>query len=184
MSMPRAGTTLIFRAASFAAARHSGQHRKGASGDPYINHPISVAEVLSLVGRVSDPELLSAALLHDTVEDTGTTLDELEGEFGTRVKNFVGEVTDDKSLPKEERKRLQILHAPDLSDGAKMLKLADKICNVRDVTNAPPGDWSLERRLKYLQWTYEVIEGCRGVNPPLDACYDAALYAGKQMLEA
>lgn len=109
--MSRAGTTLIFRAANFAASRHAGQSRKGDEAHPYINHPLAVAEVLCVVGRITDPELLAAALLHDTVEDTDATFEELEREFGTRVKNLVAELTDDKSLPKEERKRLQVEHA-------------------------------------------------------------------------
>ncbi len=162
----------------FAAGRHSGQTRKGRAGEPYINHPIDVADTLVRVGGVTDAEVLAAALLHDTVEDTDATLDQLATLFGDRVSTLVAEVTDDKSLPKEERKRLQVLHAPTISDEAKMLKLSDKICNVVDVVGKPPLGWTDQRRIAYLEWTARVVHGCRGVNQRLEECYDMELTAG------
>lgn len=172
--------SLFIRALEFAATRHSGQIRKGDTEEPYINHPISVAFVLSEVGGVADQAILAAALLHDTVEDTDTTLEELRSLFGETVESLVAELTDDKTLPKEERKLLQISHAPSLSADAKLLKLSDKICNLRDVVGKPPKDWSDERRREYLEWTAQVIAGCRGVNPAMEALYDSELDAGRE----
>ena len=111
-------------------------------------------------GEVSDEVALLAAALHDTVEDTKTTFEELEEHFGPEVAGLVREVTDDKSLDKSERKRLQIEHAPESSDRAKQLKIADKICNIRDITVSPPADWSLKRRSEYLSWSEKVVAGC------------------------
>lgn len=123
-----------------------------------------------------------AAVLHDTVEDTETTPEELEARFGREVRGLVLEITDDKSLPKEDRKRLQIEHAPSRSRKAKLIKQADMIANARDVTLAPPADWSLERRRAYLDWTERVVAGCRGGNPTLERDYDEVLSAGRAAL--
>ena len=165
----------ILRAAHFAADKHRDQRRKNRESSPYINHPIEVAETLARVGEVSDLAALQAALLHDTIEDTETTAAELEQAFGPEVRDLVLEVTDDKSLRKPERKRAQIDHAPDLSDRAKMIKLADKICNVGDMLHAPPADWSLQRKLEYLSWSEAVVAGCRGANAALEARFDEVL---------
>jgi guanosine-3',5'-bis(diphosphate) 3'-pyrophosphohydrolase len=172
---------LVVQALMFSARRHRDQRRKGAEGAPYINHPIEVMEVLWRVGGVRDAELLAAALLHDTVEDTGTTPEEIEEQFGAAVRALVMEATDDKSLPKSERKRLQIVHAPGLTDRAKMLKMADKICNVFDMLHQPPANWDETRRGEYLVWAAQVGEGLRGVNPALDAEFDRV--RGKAALE-
>jgi GTP diphosphokinase / guanosine-3',5'-bis(diphosphate) 3'-diphosphatase len=171
----------ILDAALFAADRHSTQRRKDADASPYINHPLAVAEVLARHG-VDDVVALQAALLHDTIEDTETTPEELEDRFGPEVTGVVLEVSDDKSLDKAERKRLQIEHSRNLSNRAKLVKLGDKICNVIDVASNPPANWSLERRLEYLDWTAAVVEGCRGVSPPLEAHYDATLAAAREKL--
>jgi guanosine-3',5'-bis(diphosphate) 3'-pyrophosphohydrolase len=168
----------ILGAIRFAAAKHRDQRRKDADASPYINHPIEVAEVLARVGEITDLTVLQAAVLHDTIEDTATTESELEERFGPEVARLVREVTDDKSLPKAERKRLQIAHAPQLSPLAKLIKLGDKICNVRDVTHSPPNEWSLERRLEYLEWSRQVVGGCRGVNDALERLFDEVLSIG------
>jgi guanosine-3',5'-bis(diphosphate) 3'-pyrophosphohydrolase len=165
----------IFAALHFAADKHRDQRRKGECASPYINHPIEVAELLVRVGGVTNSTLLQAAILHDTVEDTETTLQELEERFGPGVRHLVEELSDDKSLPKEERKRLQIEHASSLSEGARQIKLADKICNVRDITSKPPRDWSLERQIGYLEWSEQVVAGCRGVNERLEQAFRDAL---------
>ena len=159
-------------ALTFAADRHSGQRRKDAEASPYINHPIAVATVLAGEGDVADEAILLAAVLHDTVEDTKTTFAELEERFGTDVAGLVREVTDDKSLPKAERKRLQIENAPKASGRAKQLKIADKICNVRAFTSSPPATWPLERRREYVSWSEAVVDGRRNVNPRLDQAFD------------
>lgn len=86
--------------------------------------------------------MIQAAILHDTVEDTETTFDEIEQEFGVNVKNIVVEVTDDKSLPYSERKRLQIVHAKDSTYQAKLVKLADKLYNLRDLQSCIPDGWT------------------------------------------
>ena len=165
---------LLFKALSFAAHKHRDQRRKDAEASPYINHPIALAEALTGEGGVTDVEVLAAALLHDTIEDTATTLEELRGHFGERIAGMVAEVTDDKDLPKADRKRLQIEHAAGISPGAKLVKLADKICNLRDVAERPPAKWDLERRREYFEWAKRVIDGLRGVHPELEAAFDAA----------
>ena len=121
------------------------------------------------MGQVADLIVLQSAILHDTIEDTETTPEEIEALFGREVRGVVAEMTDDKSLPKAERKRLQIEHAPQLSRRAQIVKIADKISNVRAMREAPPADWSLERRLEYLDWTKQVVAGLRGCNAPLEA---------------
>jgi guanosine-3',5'-bis(diphosphate) 3'-pyrophosphohydrolase len=167
----------LLNALTFAARKHRDQRRKDAEASPYINHPIEVAEILARIGGVEDITVLQAALLHDTVEDTKTSPAELEREFGPTVRKLVEEVTDDKSLPKPERKRLQVEHAPHLSPRAKLIKLADKICNVRDVATSPPERWTLPRRQAYFDWAREVVDRLRGVNPKLEALFDAAYAA-------
>jgi GTP diphosphokinase / guanosine-3',5'-bis(diphosphate) 3'-diphosphatase len=165
---------LLLKALSFAAHKHRDQRRKDAEASPYINHPIALADVLVNEGGVTDAEVLAAALLHDTVEDTATTPEELERTFGPRVARIVAEVTDDKALPKAERKRLQVEHAASISPEAKLVKLADKICNLRDVAVHPPAQWSLERRREYFEWAKNVVDRLRGIHPRLEAAFDAA----------
>ena len=164
----------VLRALSFAAHKHRDQRRKDANASPYINHPIALAGCLAQEGGVAEATVLVSALLHDTVEDTETSLVELEEQFGSRVGGIVMEVTDDKSLPKEERKRLQVEHAKHISREAKLVKLADKICNLRDVAMTPPADWDLARRQEYFDWAKRVVNGLRGVSVPLEAAFDAA----------
>jgi guanosine-3',5'-bis(diphosphate) 3'-pyrophosphohydrolase len=171
---PEKDLALLFRALAFAAHKHRDQRRKDAEASPYINHPIALAEVLAGEGGVADAEVLAAALLHDTIEDTATTAAELRAEFGARIAAMVEEVTDDQSLPKADRKRLQIEHAAALSPGAKLVKLADKICNLRDVAERPPAKWDLQRRQEYFEWAKRVIDGLRGASPKLEAAFDAA----------
>ncbi len=173
---------IFMKALRFAAQKHRDQRRKGGTRPPYINHPIDVAEILWRVGGVRDMDTLVAALLHDTVEDTGTSPDEIRLEFGEAVRSMVMEVTDDKSLPKAERKRLQVVNASHKSPGAKQIKLADKISNVFEIGNDPPDDWSLERRQEYLDWTEQVVQGLRGQNPALEARYDQVLAEGRNNL--
>jgi len=170
----RGELALLLKALAFAAHKHRDQRRKDAEASPYINHPIALADVLVNEGGITDVEVLCAALLHDTVEDTATTHEELLNAFGSRVARIVAEVTDDKALAKAERKRLQIEHAPGLSAEAKLVKLADKICNLRDVAERPPAKWDLERRREYFDWAKRVVAGVRGVQPRLEAAFDAA----------
>jgi GTP diphosphokinase / guanosine-3',5'-bis(diphosphate) 3'-diphosphatase len=169
----------IFTVLAFAAEKHRNQRRKDSAATPYVNHVIGVATVLAAEGGVTDETLLLAAVLHDTVEDTYTTFDELEHHFGRAVRDFVAEVTDDKALPKDARKELQVTHAAAASRGAKQLKIADKICNVRDIAGAPPAGWSLERKLAYFDWAERVVAACRGVNAGLDEAFDRALQAAR-----
>ena len=174
----------ILKALHFAANKHRDQRRKDVVKSPYINHLIEVAELLSRVGGVTDPITLQGAVLHDTIEDTETTYEELEEAFGPEVRRVVKEVTDDKQLPKAERKRLQIEHAQGISERAKQIKLADKISNVRSVTQTPPADWSLARRREYLDWSEQVVVGLRGCNPPLESLYCKLLEEGRRALSA
>jgi len=166
-------TTILLRAANFAARHHRGQKRKGSTGEPYINHPIAVAELIASVGRVTDSLTLAAALLHDTVEDTDATLDDIGREFGADIRGIVAELTDDKSLPSEERKRLQIVNAPNASRRAKIVKLADKSVNVADIARDPPPNWPITRRRAYVEWAILVVAGCRGANTALEKHFDS-----------
>ncbi len=172
------GLDRILAAAAFAADRHRRQRRKDAEASPYINHPLALAHVLSREGKISDPDILCAALLHDTVEDTETSLDELERLFGARVAAIVAEVTNDETLPKAEQKRLQVANAASKSLGAKLVKLADKISNLRDIAATPPAGWSAERRAEYYHWSRDVVAGLRGVSPTLEQAFDQAYERG------
>jgi guanosine-3',5'-bis(diphosphate) 3'-pyrophosphohydrolase len=175
-------TGQLLEAIRFAADKHRNQRRKDSERSPYINHPIEVMQLLWEVGSVRDVDVLLAAILHDTVEDTETRPEEISDRFGEKVLSFVMEVTDDKNLPKDERKRLQIVNAPHKSYGAKLIKLADKACNVRNLVTMPPKDWSLKRRQEYLLWTEKVVVGLRGTSAALEAYYDHELASGKMLL--
>ncbi len=171
--MQHALQTLI-DAASFAAHKHRDQRRKGAEASPYINHPLAVANLLANEAGVADITTLVAALLHDTIEDTDTTAEEIAARFGAPVAGVVMEVTDDKRLAKDERKRLQVVHAAELSREAKLVKLADKICNLRDMAGAPPAGWPLERKREYFEWARQVVERVRAASHRLGALFDEA----------
>lgn len=173
---------LLLHALSFAAYKHRDQRRRNREASPYINHAIDVASIVANIGEVNDLVTLVGAILHDTIEDTETTGDELEHEFGFAVRQLVEEVTDDKSLSKSERKRMQVERAPHISTRAKLIKLGDKICNTRDISQAPPADWSVERRREYLDWTEQVVAGCRGTNPKLEQFYDEFLKTVREQL--
>lgn len=175
-------TGLLLKAMYFSATKHRNQRRKDTEKSPYINHPIEVAHLLWTVGNVREISILLASILHDTIEDTQTSRAEISEAFGEEVLSLVLEVTDDKSLPKQERKRLQVENAPHKSFGAKLIKLADKCSNVRDVVDSPPPDWTLERRREYLLWTERVVAGLRGANPALEQYYDEHLSRGKIVL--
>jgi guanosine-3',5'-bis(diphosphate) 3'-pyrophosphohydrolase len=168
------GTGLILKAMAFAAWKHREQRRKGRGSVPYINHPIALAEVLWFEGRVRDPLVIAAAILHDTIEDTETTSDELRGKFGVAVAEVVVEVTDVIWLRNRARKKLQVAKAAKSSQRAKLVKLADKICNLRDIKANPPPDWSLERRREYFDWAKSVVDGLRGASAPLERRFDQA----------
>ena len=160
------------KAVAFAADKHRNQRRKDAEASPYINHPIALANVLANEGGVSDVTVLCAAVLHDTIEDTETTPEELQAIFGPKVASVVMEVTDDKSLEKSLRKQRQVEHAPHISTEAKLVKLADKISNLRDIIASPPADWSAERKQNYFEWAAKVVAGVRGVHPGLESVFD------------
>ena len=164
--------SLVTKAMEFAADKHRGQSRKDEKNTPYINHPISLAHLLSDVGEITDANVIAAALLHDTVEDTDATIDEIGDVFGNKIMNIVREVTDDKSLPSPERKRLQIENAAHISHEAKLVKLADKICNLQDMILRPPVKWTLERKCEYFDWSKEVIDRLRGTNSKLENLFD------------
>ncbi|MBX9721096.1 MAG: HD domain-containing protein [Candidatus Obscuribacterales bacterium] len=173
---------LLIRAMNFAAKFHRQQRRKDQEATPYINHPIEVAHFLASIGKIDDPDVLIAAVLHDTIEDTECKKEDIAKEFGEKVLSLVLECTDDKSLPKQERKRLQIVNAPHKSPSAACIKLADKTSNVKALTKSPPADWSLERQHEYLEWTEKVVAGLRGHNAELERFYDSALKEAKHTL--
>ena len=172
---------LLLKALEFSARKHRNQRRKDVDASPYINHPISLADILCNEAHVTDINVICGALLHDTVEDTETEPEELESEFGKEITDIVMAVTDDQSLAKLERKQAQIDHAAHISDGAKLVKLADKISNLRDVSSNPPPDWSLDRRQEYFDWAKRVIDQLRGINPNLERIFDDA-YSGRPKL--
>ena len=164
----------LMRALDFATRKHSDQRRKGVNGEPYVNHVAEVARMLAEATGGEDPALVIAGLLHDTVEDTDATREEIAQAFGEDVAALVAEVSDDKGLMQAERKRRQVASAPNKSTRAKMLKLADKTSNLRSIVSDPPADWDLERKRDYLAWSEEVVAGCRGVNAQLEAWFDEA----------
>jgi len=170
----KSGLALLLKALAFAAHKHRDQRRKDAQASPYINHPIALADVLVNEAGVTDVEVLCAALLHDTFEDTETTPEELEREFGREIAEIVIELTDNKMLKKRTRKRMQIAHAASASREAKLVKLADKICNLRDVTARPPANWDRERRREYFDWAKTVVDRLRGADSRLEAAFDRA----------
>lgn len=179
--------SLILKALEFSAGRHRNQFRKGADRAPYINHPIQVANLLVNEGSEKDHVLIAATILHDVIEDTvrgkkekKKLIDEIREKFGEEVLSVTLEVTDDKSLGKKERKRMQVVHASMLSERAKKLKLADKIMNVRDITASPPLTWPHKRIIRYFDWSEKVVEGLRGVSKPLEDIFDQSLKAGRE----
>lgn len=162
-------TVRLGRAYQYAAVQHANQRRKGELAEPYINHLIEVADLVATATNGADPELVMAAVLHDTIEDTSAELTDLERLFGYRVAAIVNEVTDNKALPKAERKRLQIENAGLASVEAQTVKIADKISNLRSLAISPPINWKIERRKEYVEWAAKVIERCHGANQWLEA---------------
>lgn len=177
----RPGLRLLLRAAAYAAEKHRDQRRKDAKASPYINHPLALADLLATEG-VDDIDVLCAALLHDTIEDTDTTPDELRAAFGERIESIVAEVTDDKDLPKDVRKQLQIEHAAGSTREARLVKLADKICNLRDLRIAPPHGWSVQRKREYFAWARKVVDEIRGTHAGLEARFERAYREGLEAL--
>jgi GTP diphosphokinase / guanosine-3',5'-bis(diphosphate) 3'-diphosphatase len=165
---------LISRAWNFAAQRHSSQKRKGKAQEPYVNHLAEVADLVATATDGQDANLVAAAALHDTVEDTATLPGELASVFNADIASLVMEVTDDKSLDKAVHKRLEVEHAAAKSDRAKFIKLADKTSNLRSLIKSPPEDWSVQRRREYLDWALEVAQGLRRTNVWLEAQFDDA----------
>jgi guanosine-3',5'-bis(diphosphate) 3'-pyrophosphohydrolase len=174
----------LFAVLAFAARKHRSQRRKDKEASPFIDHPIAVADTLVRVGGVTDPMALQGALLHDTLEDTATTAAELDEHFGQPVRLLVEEVTDDKSLPESDRKRLQVERAGRLSPLAKQIRVADKICNIAELDHDQPVGWSSERKQRYLTWAAVVVNACRGCNAALEARFDELLGAKRRLLGA
>ena len=171
----------IFRALQFASEKHVHHRRKGGRDIPYINHPIAVATLLATVGDVTDPNLLAAALLHDTVEDTDTTHEELVEHFGAEIAGLVAEVTDDPALSSAQRKLTQEREASSKSPRAKLLRLADKTSTVHDITYRPPSDWSVERRMEYFNWAERVVTNLRGVSEKLEERFDDVIAEARRI---
>jgi len=162
---------VLINALKFAADKHIMQRRKGCDQIPYINHPIKVVHILQNIGGETNEDLLSAAFLHDVLEDTCTAEKELREIFGDKITDIVLEVTDDMTLTYDDRKRYQIKKAPALSPEAKKIKIADKISNIQDIISLPM-TWSNRRKRQYFEWSEKVIEGCRGINVKLDQAFD------------
>ena len=171
-SIPAAPVQRILAAATFAAEKHAAQKRKGAAAEPYVNHLIEVAQLIASSSAQLDANVVMAGFLHDTIEDTGTTAEELEQVFGSDISALVVELTDDKSLPKEVRKELQVQEAPHKSVRAQVIKLADKISNLRSLLTSPPANWSTERKREYFDWGRRVVDALSAPNPILKAEFD------------
>lgn len=168
----------LTQALLFAAKKHTDQRRKGERAEPYVNHLIEVVDLLARHTDGKNYDLLAAGALHDTIEDTGTKYDELKKEFGENVADIVKECSDDKSLPKAERKRLQAENAAHKSDNAKMVKMADKISNLNSILSSPPPDWDMSRKQEYFNWAKKVVDNCRGVNEGLEGEFDRTYQKG------
>jgi (p)ppGpp synthase/HD superfamily hydrolase len=175
--------TRLLTALQLATEKHRHQRRKDRDASPYINHPIQVAEILWRIGEVREIAIIAGALLHDTLEDTDLTPQEIESACGAEVLALVQAVTDDKSLPKQQRKQLQVDHAPHNSPGAKQIKLADKICNIYDIIHCPPQTWSQQRCQAYIDWSEQVVAGLRGINPALEAYYDQLVMEARKQFD-
>jgi (p)ppGpp synthase/HD superfamily hydrolase len=176
------GLRLVSEAADFAARRHSGQQRKGRGSEPYINHLAEVANLLSIAADGIDAELVAAGWLHDAIEDTATTREELAQKFGDRVAALVVEVTDDMTLPKQQRRQKQIVDAPGKSPGAKLIKIADKISNIRVRILPQPSQEARDDLIDYVGWAEKVVAGCRGVNAVLDRMFDETVTLARSTL--
>ena len=181
-------TVQFIKVVAYAADKHRNQRRKDAEASPYINHPIALANVLANEGGIVNMDVLCAAVLHDILEDIPTTKEEFEAleadmrsQFGDAITDIVREVTDDKDLNKDVRKQLQIDHAPHISIEAKMVKLADKISNLRDIISSPPANWELERKQDYFKWADNVVAGLRGTNIKLERVFDDLIVKGKML---
>ena len=172
----------VLKAADAAARWHVHQRRKGAAKEPYINHLLEVASLVAEATGGKDPDLVIAALLHDAIEDCEVPKQLIAETFGDIVANLVAEVTDDKKLPKEERKAIQAETAHKKSDRAKVLKLADKTSNLRTLASSPAPDWSVRRKLEYIEWARKVVGGLRGANAMLEKQFDEAARAAEQSL--
>src|SRR6478672_11335931 len=176
------GLRLVSEAADFAARRHTGQQRKGRGNEPYVNHLAEVANLLAMATAGTDAELVAAGWLHDTIEDTATTREELAQEFGERVAALVVEVTDDMTLPKQERRRKQIVDAPRKSPGARLIKIADKISNIHARILPQPNQEERDDLIDYVGWAENVVAGCRGVNALLDRMFDETVTLARSTL--
>ncbi|WP_213286960.1 HD domain-containing protein [Bradyrhizobium sp. sGM-13] len=176
------GICLVTEAAEFAARCHTGMARKGRGNEPYVNHLAEVAHLLAVATDGADAELVAAGWLHDTIEDTETTREELAEEFGARVADIVVEVTDDMSLPKDQRRQKQIVDAPHKSSEAKMIKIADKISNIRARVFPHPSETERDDLADYIAWAEKVVAGCRGVNAVLDRTFDKAAELARSTL--
>lgn len=179
--MPQS-TPLLLDAAAFAASRHVDQRRKHAGDEPYVNHVLQVAREISFTGGIDNAAVLAAAILHDVIEDSDTTAEQIAERFGASVAEMVVECTDDKELPRKERRALQVEHAPNISPGAKLIKLADKLCNVRDIRTANDDVWSRKKRRKYIEWANEVVTALGQVNEALERAYWAESQASAALL--
>src|SRR5271155_988695 len=176
------GLRLVSEAADLAARRHNGMQRKGRGGEPYINHLAEVANLLAAATDGADAELVAAGWLHDAIEDTGTTQAELAQVFGERVAGLVVEVTDDMTLPRSERRWLQIVDAPHKSPVAKLIKIADKISNIRARVLPDPTPEERDDLIDYVSWAEKVVARCRGGNVWLDRAFDETVALARSTL--
>ena len=173
---------LVMKALRFASEKHKNQRRKGPQEIPYINHPINIAYYLCVCCDIIDSDILIAAILHDTIEDTDASLEEIGLLFGENVLKIVEEVTDDKRLPRKVRKKLQIECGRSKSYEARLIKIADKIDNLNDLMKSPPPEWNLQKKIEYIDWTEKVVNEMRGTNRCLEDMYDKSLKEVREKL--
>ncbi len=176
-------TNDLLQALAYAAEKHKYQRRAGYEPLPYLNHLVKVTHALVQIGRETDRDLLIAAVLHDVVEDTDATVEELREHFGSPVAETVAELTDDMNLPYAERKALQVERAGALSDPAKKIRIADKASNLQDIFSYPL-DWKESKKKTYLENAIAVVDLIRGVNQQLEAWFDETVAFAREKLSS
>ena len=163
--------TLVLKAAFFSGEKHKKQRRRDADETPYINHPLEVAYILLEEGGITDAPTLAAALLHDTLEDTDTTREELAMIFGHEISNLVVELTDLDSVLPDQKKQRELERAYNLSDKAKRVKIADKTANIRDLATMPPKNWDIKRQIEYFNFAKKIAEATASASPELEKVF-------------
>ncbi|EFO18322.1 hypothetical protein LOAG_10172 [Loa loa] len=166
------GISLIIEAVDLAARRHRQQRRKDAAQTPYVNHPIGVAYILTSEGQITDTTTIIAAILHDIVEHTKTTDEEIRKMFGDEIADIVKECTMVRSMKREARMKSELEKASKLSHKAKLVQLADKLNNIRDIERGTPLGWTKQHVTEYIIFAKDLLSKIRGIHGPLESALD------------